>query len=322
MSLAEKTFELKIEFRGNQTQPPQETKAQVKLWLTGRGEESFVEGVIDGLYMDCDLEEPDRDYYGELGGNSLPISLYKYDKAYLVDLRQRLELEFRDRIVCHDLEMDTKVWLEGWKESFKPIRTQKYYVYPPWDKDPCPAGLIPLEIEPGMAFGTGQHATTQLCLRQLETYLAKPENQRSGSLKHLAVLDVGTGTGILAIAAAKGGVGRVDGTDIDVDSIKASGENAGVNGVTLGLYQGSFPPPSVAPTQGYDLVIANILTPILKKLMRDLSQHVRPGGGLMLSGLLAEDEPEIIKAAAAEQLRHKGGEQLDDWSCLLFEKHP
>lgn len=320
MSLAEKTYELKIEFRGHASKTPIQVKEDVRNWLIGLGEETFVEGVIDGLYMDCDLEEPDRDYYAELGGNAVPISLYKYDRPYLQSLKQNLEKVFGSMVECHEYDMDTKVWLEGWKESFKPIATRRFYVYPPWDKNPIPSGLLPVEIEPGMAFGTGQHATTQLCLRQLENFFEAYPKSHPRHVSDLSILDVGTGTGILAIAAAKEKVRRVDGTDIDVDAVRAAGENARVNGVSLELFQGSFPPASQVPKGGYDLVIANILTPILKKLMKDLSRHVMVGGGLMLSGLLVEDEEEIIAAADLENLKLSNRDRLEDWSCLIFEK--
>jgi ribosomal protein L11 methyltransferase len=127
-------------------------------------------------------------------------------------------------------------WLEGWKESFKPIETARFYIYPPWDDKNIPKGKIPLVVEPGMAFGTGQHATTQIVLHRLEALAAT-----GAPLKSWRLMDVGTGTGILALAAMKIGFKSVAGSDIDPDAVSSAENNAKLNHLTLPLWQGSSP---------------------------------------------------------------------------------
>ena len=145
---------------------------------------------------------------------------------------------------------------EGWKDSFKPFATKKFYVYPPWEQNKEELGKIPLEVEPGMAFGTGQHATTQLCLAQIENLFESKTIE--------TVLDVGTGTGILAIAAIKLGAKKLVGTDIDADAVIAAKENAVRNECSFEVFQDSVP----ADTNSYDFVIANILCSIKKNYWR------------------------------------------------------
>ena len=158
-----------------------------------------------------------------------------------------------------------------------------------------------------MAFGTGQHATTQLCLGTLESI---PIGRR--------LLDVGTGTGILAIAAAKAGWGEVVASDIDPDSIMAARRNAEVNKVAINLFAGSFPPDTKG--HGFDIVVANILAVVLLRLMKDLGTQVVAGGHLILSGLLVEDETQMITAAAEHGLAFVSTLQQDGWSALLLRR--
>jgi ribosomal protein L11 methyltransferase len=154
---------------------------------------------MDGLDIDNEYTGPStRDFYEELGGDLLPVSVYKYSKELLEDLRSQVLRDFPEGLDVVIHSMETSEWLEGWKESFKPIETEKFYIYPPWDSQNIPKNKIPLVVEPGMAFGTGQHATTQVVLRRLEA-LAK----NGAPFKDWRLMDVGTGTGILALGAMK-----------------------------------------------------------------------------------------------------------------------
>lgn len=301
------TYELRINF------PKGRAAAKQRLidWLLLSGVESFVEGALDVDY-NHEYGQPERDFYTEFGGDDAPLSIYRYSLESLEDLRVRLEQAFRGQdmtVAMHT--MATETWMEGWKESFKPFATDTFYVRPPWDKDPAPADKITITIEPGMAFGTGQHATTRLCLEQLGALYAKQKAHVAG----LRVLDVGTGTGILAIGARLLGYGLCAGTDIDDDAILAAAENCKMNQTDVFLQKNSIPegPP-------YDLVFANILAVVLLRIMDRLAETVRPGGYLILSGILVEEEHELAAKAAEFGLKAVTQGRQDGWSCLVLTR--
>lgn len=297
------TYQLRIATQSAQV------KEDIRDWLIGNGEEAFVEGSLDDLFEDPSYEVTAYEQFENLGGQLQPIFVYKYDEDHLKALQSDLIKAFGSALTCEISVMATETWMEGWKESFQPIRTESFYIYPPWLVDNIPADLIPIEIEPGMAFGTGQHATTVLCLEALEKFHA------SAAAKDF-VLDVGTGTGILAIGAAKLGFSRVIGTDIDIDAVGAARENAKQNGVELELNQASVP--DLNPKA--DIVIANIIFFVLKQIIGELSAQVAPGGLLILSGLLAEEMRDMEKFAIEEQLVLVSETTREDWACQVYRR--
>jgi ribosomal protein L11 methyltransferase len=260
--------------------------------------------------MNYDYENPDFDYFNHLGGNQSALSIFRYDLEYLRDLRAKLEKTFSHRIQCTEQSMETEVWLEGWKSSFKAFSTEKFTIYPPWDQESSQTNLIPVEIEPGMAFGTGQHATTQLCLRELENL---PELTNTST-----ILDVGTGTGILAIALAKLGYSAITGTDIDCDAVIAAKENALKNKVSLAIATGTVP--AELEDQACDLIIANILMVVLRKITKNLAQALAPCGYLLVSGVLDSEMAEMQELAASYQLNLVRTNEQDGWVSLLLRK--
>lgn len=320
MSYPKNTFELRVVFDVSQKSAAR-TKNKFMEWLSAHGIDEFVEGVMDGLDIDHEYTGPnERDFYAELGGELLPVSVYKYNREFLEDLKLKIEKSFPVGISVSILSMETSEWLEGWKESFKPIESKFFYIYPPWDTGKTPKGKTPIVIEPGMAFGTGQHATTQVVLQTLER-LMTTKNSFAG----LRCMDVGTGTGILAIAAKKLGFKSVAGSDIDPDAVTAAMNNAKLNEMDLPLWQGSCPingvrgQPALKPP--FDVVIANILFVVLKKIIPDLAKITAPGGSLILSGLLIEDFGEMKRLAEGHGLKLSGHSDLDGWSCMTFIKN-
>lgn len=311
------TYELFISFPPNLQKSY--IKEKVKAWLYAQGEESFVEGSLDDLDIDHEFADSERNFYQELGGELSPVSVYSYDTEHLQGLQARLLQDFPEGITCEQKSMETDVWLEGWKESFKPIRTKCFYLYPPWEQGLEPdSQLIPLIIDPGMAFGTGQHATTQLCLKALEDFIAKENHD-----KNLRFLDVGTGSGVLAIAAKKIGFSTGHACDIDPNSVIASSANAKANQVTFSVWKGSVPSNTFdtnVVTGSYDLVFANILYVVLEKIIGDLSAELAPKGKLILSGILLEQKDKMLAKAAEHGLAFIRDWTLSDWSCLLLEK--
>ena len=313
------TWELRVVFDGT-IKATRQIKSRFMEWLPAHGIDEFVEGVMDGLDIDHEYTGPnERDFYSELGGELLPVSVYKYNRELLEELKQKIERDFPEGVTVQLLAMETSEWLEGWKESFKPIETKMFYIYPPWETTSPPPNKIPLVIEPGMAFGTGQHATTQVVIQRLEKLIAAGH-----AIGQWRCMDVGTGTGILALVANKMGFKSVAGSDIDPDAVSAARKNAELNQINLAVWQGSCPVKGVRDQSElqppFDLVIANILFVVLQKIIGDLSLITKPGGYLILSGVLVEDASEMTRLAQAQGLELVDDGVLDGWSCLTFKK--
>ena len=309
-----KTYELTISFPTEGTPPAEslQCKEEVMDCLRALGEESFVEGSIDNIEVDYDYERTYEQQYLDYGGQLSPLVLYKYSAERLTDIAAELVRRFGGRITLRHGALETEQWLHGWKENFKPFATRRFQVYPPWCSVSSQPGLLPLVVEPGVAFGTGQHDTTRLCLAALEDQLDTLLSSGAGGA--CSLLDVGTGTGILAIAAAKGGMHPVWATDIDVDAVGAVRENASVNGVFIEVREGSIP----FGAGPFDIVVANILAVVLRKLFAELAHALAPGGRLILSGLLIEDKPEFEALGHAHGLALLQANERAGWSMLLF----
>ena len=181
-------------------------------------------------------------------------------------------------------------WRDSWKRYFRPRRIgRRLVVKPSWATYEVAAGDTVIEIDPGMAFGTGQHPTTAMCLRALE------ERLRPGD----AVLDLGAGSGILAIAAAKLGAGRVLALDIDPQAVKAARENAAANGVqgVVEVREGTLP--EGAPGERCDMVVANISGLTIERLAPAFAESLREGGTLIVSGFLEDSVDGLSRALEA-----------------------
>ena len=214
-------------------------------------------------------------------------------------------------------------WMEAWKEHYKPIPIgRRLMIVPAWMESPEPT-RIPIKIDPGMAFGTGTHPTTQLCLELIEIFfedLSKTEDKKP------RVMDIGCGSGILSIAALKLGAQTALGVDIDIESVRNSRENADKNGIggEFLIGQGSVAEVLVGQFafRSAPLVVANILAPVIIRLFdMGLSDLVEPGGTIILSGILAEQEEKVLEAAQAKGLVLIGRRQMGDWVALSCRKN-
>lgn len=212
-------------------------------------------------------------------------------------------------------------WMEAWKEHYKPILIGKrLMILPAWMDSPEPS-RIPIKIDPGMAFGTGTHPTTQLCLELIEETILDNRNSNN----EYRIIDVGCGSGILSIAALKLGAKTALGVDIDIESVRNSRENADKNGVgeEFIIGQGSVTE-VLAGKFAYKsapLVVANILAPIIIRLFgMGLADLVEPGGEIILSGILAEQAENVREAAAAKGLVLSEQLQIGDWVALACRK--
>jgi ribosomal protein L11 methyltransferase len=187
-------------------------------------------------------------------------------------------------------EVAEQDWAEAWKRDLVPFAVGRVFVRFSWAPARPPPGCVEVVLDPGMAFGTGAHPTTALCLEALGDALL----ERPGA----SVLDVGTGSGILAIAAARLGAGRVAASDLDPAAVRVARENAARNGVELAVDgRGADAVPG-----RFDLVLANILANALASLAPALAARLAPGGLLFLSGLLDGQEGEVRRACEAAGL--------------------
>jgi len=181
-------------------------------------------------------------------------------------------------------------WAENWKKFYKPFRIgSRLVVKPSWEAfDPAPDDLV-VELDPGMAFGTGTHETTNMCMELLETFL-RPGDR---------VMDVGTGSGILAIAAARLGAQTVLAVDIDPDAVKVACENVEHNGVSeqVRVVQGDLVKSEAMPCE---LAVANIVADAICMLCGPLKRHLVAGGLLICSGIIREREDDVLTATWSE----------------------
>ena len=206
-------------------------------------------------------------------------------------------------------------WMEAWKVHYKPIPVGKHLIIVPAWLDSPDESRISIKIDPGMAFGTGTHPTTQLCLELLE-----PNIPKGGQ-----VIDVGCGSGILSIAALKLGADFALGVDIDEASVKASRENANANSIPADRFiigKGSVTEILSGKFQlrNAPLVMANILAPIITRLFdMGLAKLTAPGGALILSGILADQADGVIASAEAHGLKILEKHQMGDWVALLVK---
>ena len=210
--------------------------------------------------------------------------------------------------VAHEIEaVPEQDWVRLTQSQFDPIPiSDRLWIVPSWHQPPDPRAIC-IELDPGLAFGTGSHPTTRLCLKWLE------QNIRGDGDKP-SVLDYGCGSGILAIAAKKLGAGRVLGTDLDVQAITASRDNAEKNRAEAAFFL-----PDVLPGGEFDILVANILTNPLKALMPLLAARVRPGGRIALSGILAEQAEEVLALYGGPFAMEPWAEE-EGWVCLAGTK--
>ncbi len=260
-----------------------------------------------------------------------PITVRAYLAAdeHLEETRQKLEegLFYLGMIQPLPAAIYTPIadqnWMEAWKEHYQPIPVgKKLIIVPAWLESPD-ADRVSIKIDPGMAFGTGTHPSTQLCLELIEeTCEALPEGERAG----MKAIDVGCGSGILSIGALMLGMGFALGVDIDEASVKASRENADTNDIAperfaIGLGSVTEIREGKFPIKQAHLVLANILAPIIIRLFgMGLADLVAPGGVLVLAGILAEQAEAVQTAAEEHRLKFVEKRQMGDWVALMVRR--
>jgi len=264
------------------------------------------------------------------------VRAYLEMDAHIEETRQKLEESLYYLGMIQPLptpiykQIADQNWMEAWKQHYKPIPIgQQLIIVPVWLDSPEPE-RIPIKIDPGMAFGTGTHPTTQLCLYLMEKAITahggwRMENGSPINHEPLTIIDVGCGSGILSIAALKLGATAALGVDIDIESVRNSRENADKNGIGEEFIIGQGSVAEVLEGEfsfkSAPLVMANILAPVIIRLLdAGLADLVEPGGAVILSGILAGQAESVIEAAQAKGLVLSEQKQMGDWVALMLAR--
>lgn len=211
-------------------------------------------------------------------------------------------------------EIPATDWAQSWKEHFKPLAVGKrLMIAPPWEAGPFPENRLLVRIDPAMSFGTGHHATTRMCLEALEAFMEEWAGTRGP-----VVVDVGTGTGILAIAAAVLGADRVVAIDADPEACGAATSNLSLNNTAERIRISHGGVEALGPDVRFDLVLANLDSKGLCPLYGRLVAFLPPQGRLVASGILVEEEATVAAAARASGLRVTARQSDGEWLCLTM----
>ena len=275
-----------------------------------------VEGGVALEQLNNDQRAVDR-WEDEVSTGPVIVRAYLVQDETLEDRRMKVEQALAYLGMIQPIpkptykEVQQSDWADAWKVNFKPLRIgQRVMIRPSWidraEVDFRPDD-IELALDPGMAFGTGLHPTTQLCAAALENYL-KPG---------ASVLDVGSGSAILSVLAAKLGASHVLGVDIEDEAVDSGRENARVNGVAdrIQIEKGSYE----QTTEKFDWVVANILAGVIRTMLgQGLAER---GERFIFSGILDTQAEDVVKAAQAAGLALIEQRQMLDWVCLVCERN-
>lgn len=302
---------------------------EVSLTLDGESAEAVADVLArfapNGVMTEQGVQFLDEEDEGTPSG-PITVRAYLDVDEHLEEKRRKLEEALfylgmiRPLPTPHYRQIADQNWMEAWKEHYRPIPIgRRLVIVPAWLDSPDPV-RIPIKIEPGMAFGTGTHPTTQLCLELIERWFDQSETV---NLKSKIVIDIGCGSGILSIAALKLGAQAALGVDIDIGSVKNARENAALNriGAEFIVGQGSLEEVLAGqfPFRQAPLVVSNILAPVLVRLLEQgLADLTEPGGAVILSGILQGQQESVIEAAQARGLILNAQRQMGDWVALSF----
>ena len=242
----------------------------------------------------------------------LPVDATTEDRRNRIDVGVRLVAHVGPVSSLEERVLEEREWENSWKEHFDVLHVGKRTVIcPTWREYESTDPKIVISLDPGMAFGTGHHPTTRMCLEQLER-LVNPG---------MDVLDLGCGSGILSIAAAKLGAKRVDGLEVETVSVEAARENVRVNGVesNIQIVHGTLPHPDIQD-EDYNIAVANISAKVVIEMAEDLVRAVRPGAKLVLSGILLENKNNVRRALDKAGVTLVGEVQDGDWVALVASK--
>ena len=213
----------------------------------------------------------------------------------------------KGRVSCS--KVDDEDWATAWKKYYKPFRMSDHVVVKPsWEEYEGKQGEIIVEIDPGMAFGTGTHETTRLCSQLLEKYVKQGDT----------VIDVGCGTGILSVIAVKLGASHADAVDIDDTAARVAGENCRMNGVAgrIGVRKGVL---ADLEPQKADIIVANIIADVIISISPIVPSYLRNGGILITSGIIKERKDDVIKTYTGKGFGVVNMLEMGEWVAIVFK---
>ncbi|PIC81133.1 50S ribosomal protein L11 methyltransferase [Sporosarcina sp. P18a] len=278
-----------------------------------------------------DSEEPGKervDQYGEiyaLDRDDFPIEgviikAYLPVTSFINETVENLELEIESlrqfslnpgRFTIGITEVDEEDWANSWKQYFHPVKISKRFtIVPTWEEyTPVESDELIIELDPGMAFGTGTHPTTVLCLQALEKYL-QPDQM---------IVDVGTGSGVLAIGAALLGAKHITALDLDEVAVRAAQENVTYNDADdrITVLKGNLLDSIEEPP---DMIIANILAEVIMSFSQDAYQLVKPGGLFITSGIIGAKRDEVRNDLMAQGFEILETVLMEDWVAIIARK--
>jgi len=278
--------------------------------------EAFYNLGVKGVVVDDPEQEPEEGWADQIEARPDADSVTGYfpDNESLHRQCDRLEKELQRLEAIHSLnhiieyqKIDEQDWAESWKEYFYPEKVgDKIVVKPTWREYEKKSDEIVIEIDPGMAFGTGTHPTTSLSIRMLETYV------NPGS----SFLDVGTGSGILMVSAAKLGAGRIRGVDVDEEAVRIARENLLLNHIEPDRFEVGSGDLTAGVDETFDIVAANILSNVIIVLLDHVRSVLKPGGLFICSGIIRENMDKVLRKMESVGLNVMEVRHLESWVAV------
>lgn len=242
--------------------------------------------------------------------SDVPADLQKETSAFLIELAGIFDLDEAPKAVWN--KVDQADWSEKWKENLDPIEIgERLVIKPTWRSVEARPGQVVIELDPGMAFGTGHHPTTLMCLEEIELFFGA---DRPGPLK---TLDLGTGSGILAMAAALLSNQNVIAIDVDPETMPVAAENLSLNGLENRVALSVGETGSI--DEKFDLIVANIRLNVLILLSDELARLTAPGATVVLSGLLHDQADAVEREYRSAGFQTIKRRSMDEWTALVLE---
>lgn len=306
-SVGTMSFELLISFTSKDLSDRAQTKRRVMSWLEACGRTDFVEGVIDGVDMELTDHEAEFGQTSEERFSESPLAVFDPVEAYSKKLWHELHVEFGSDVRMAICEISDDSWQSCWRDDFSALATSRFFITPLGDPSSTPPGLARVEIDDrGAAFGTGQHATTRAIIKIME--------EKFADWRPSSVLDVGTGTGIYLVLAHELGVKVLAGTEISSELVEVARSNCLTANARANICLANRP----AFDSKFDVIIANILVPVLHDLMPDLVAQLAPGGRLIVAGFVEKEQGPLVQKAKTHGLAVAIDAQELGWKCVVF----
>jgi len=260
----------------------------------------------EGVRRNRDLELSTGDLYDDVAKIHVPLAdLEQLVRERFADFSQYLDVG-AGYLGCQEVREED--WADGWKKYYQTLHlTDRLVINPSWIEYQPAEGEIVISLDPGSAFGTGTHETTALCAELLDELLIPGDR----------VLDLGTGSGILAIIAGKLGAGQVEAIDIDQLAVDVANANCKINQVAVACHQGEL---KDARQPAYDLIVANIIADVIAALIGDVQGRLEPDGLFIASGIISDKLGIVLAAAQAAGLELLTQREKRDWCAVVFKR--